>query len=138
MSNTVARKSRVDDYSVWNCKQDSRKYTREQLNKWYNDTLNSTSTLKTTDLISTDNAVEENNDAVECYCFKAPPISTLVYCAKCNKCQHAECVHFEPNAFQEVTYLCAECWTSVGVIECKATLVVVPMSILSQWVDEVT
>lgn len=112
----------------------SKKMTREKLNDWYNSVLSSMSTVpkKTTER----NCVKDSY-ILECYCFKTPPNSTVVICAKCGKGQHAECVNFQPKPFEEVSYLCANCWTVSDRLQCKATLIVVPQSILNQWLDEV-
>lgn len=113
----------------------SKKVTREKLNDWYNSVLSSMSTVpkKTTER---NNCVKDNY-ILECYCFKTPPNSTVVICAKCDKGQHAECVNFQPKPFEEVSYLCANCWSVSDKLQCKATLIVVPQSILNQWLDEV-
>lgn len=58
-------------------------------------------------------------------------------CVMCGKKQHAECVQFRPKFFPEVPYLCAHCWTINEKMQCKATLIIVPQSILSQWIEEV-
>lgn len=74
---------------------------------------------------------------LECYCMNASPNKTLVSCAMCGKKQHAECVNFEQRPFQEIPYLCPHCWTLNEKIQCKATLIIVPQSILIQWIEEV-
>lgn len=102
------------------------------LESWYNSVLSEMSTLPKKSV-----AYDKDALIVECYCTKTPPKSTLVICAVCGKGQHAECTHFEPKPFQEVPYLCANCWTLNDKLNCKATFVVVPMSILNQWIDEV-
>lgn len=80
---------------------------------------------------------EDDCGVIECFCITTPPGSTLVFCAMCGKSQHAECVHFEPKPFQEVPFICSNCWTVNDKLHCKATLIVVPQSILQQWIDEV-
>ncbi|VVC30495.1 Hypothetical protein CINCED_3A019573 [Cinara cedri] len=82
-------------------------------------------------------SASDENIHIECYCIETPPNSTLVICAVCNKGQHAECVHFLPKPFQEVPYLCATCWALNEKLQCKATLVVVPLSIVNQWTNEI-
>lgn len=103
------------------------------LEGWYNSVLSDMSTVPKKSVPS----VPDENVHIECYCVEIPPDSTLVICAMCNKGQHAECVHFEPKPFQEVPYLCANCWTLNEKLQCKATLVVVPLSIVNQWINEV-
>jgi len=110
----------------------SRKSTRSMLNNWYQNVLNDMSTLP-----KKSNDVVEDDFIIECYCITTPPISTLVICSICGKGQHAECVHFVLKPLQEVPYLCANCWTLNNKLQCKATLIVVPQSILNQWIDEI-
>ncbi|XP_060856203.1 uncharacterized protein LOC132933936 [Metopolophium dirhodum] len=81
--------------------------------------------------------INEDTHIVACYCKTTVPKSILVYCAMCGKGQHAQCVHFEPKPFQEVPYLCSDCWIVNYRVQCKASLIVVPQSILNQWIDEV-
>lgn len=104
------------------------------LESWYMSVLSDMSTVKKE---SVESASGENVH-IECYCVKTPRNSTLVICAMCNKGQHAKCVHFEPKPFQEIPFLCANCWTLNDKLQCKATLVVVPSSIVNQWINEVT
>lgn len=87
--------------------------------------------------VSKTSAVVEDSFIIECYCSDAPAEKTLVVCALCEKSQHAKCVNFRPKPFQEVPYLCAHCWTLNEKIQSKATLIVVPQSILNQWIEEV-
>jgi len=81
---------------------------------------------------------DDDTHIVACYCKTTPPKSILVYCAMCGKGQHAQCVHFEPKPFQEMPYLCSDCWIVNDRVHCKATLIVVSQSFLNQWIDEVT
>lgn len=104
------------------------------LENWYNSVLSDMSTVTKKSVKSTSDEI----DHIECYCVKPMRNSTLVICAKCNKSQHAECVHFKPKPFQEVPYLCSSCWNlNEEKLQCKATLVVVPVSIVDQWINEV-
>jgi hypothetical protein len=102
------------------------------LQNWYNSVLSDMSTVSKKSI-----PYEKDAPIIECYCINTPPKSTLVICAVCSKGQHAECTHFEPKPFEEVPYLCANCWTLNDKLHCKATLIVVPQSILNQWIDEV-
>lgn len=113
----------------------STKSPRKMLEKWYKNVLSEMSTVsKTSDVEDT---ADEDSFTIECYCIDAPSEKTLVVCALCGKNQHAMCVNFKPKPFQEVPYLCAHCWTLNEKIQCKATLIVVPQSILNQWIEEV-
>lgn len=109
--------------------------TRTKLQSWYESILSEMSTVSKKKV---ENTFDDDACIVECYCISAPPKITLVFCAMCGKGQHAQCVHFEPKPLQEVPYLCSNCWTINDKLHCKATLIVVPQSILSQWLDEVT
>lgn len=100
------------------------------LESWYNSILNEMSPLKKKIEFKVD-------DILKCYCVDSPSDSSIVICAICGHGQHAQCVNFSPKPFQEVPYLCADCWTTNYKLPCKATLIVVPLSILNQWTDEV-
>lgn len=104
------------------------------LSTWYNQVLNDMSTTSAKRNLK---RPFENDVHVGCYCINAPPNSTLILCAMCGKGQHAECVHFQPKVLQEVPFLCANCWIINDKLHCKATLIVVPQSILNQWINEV-
>lgn len=104
------------------------------LMNWYNSVLSDMSPNKKVLVEGND---DNDNDVIECYCTKTPPNSILVFCAMCGKGQHAKCVNFAPKPLQEVPYLCAHCWTINHKYKCKATLIVVPQSILYQWTEEV-
>lgn len=109
--------------------------SRSMLESWYKSILSEMSTVPKKIVESN---VDEDTHIVACYCKITPPKSVLVYCAMCGKGQHAQCVHFEPKPFQELPYLCSNCWIANDRLQCKATLIVVPQSILNQWIDEVT
>lgn len=101
------------------------------LQNWYSSILDGMST------VSKKRVLDEDTNILECYCVKTPSDTTVVICAMCGKGQHAQCVNFMPKPFQEVPYLCANCWYMNDKLQCKATLIVVPLSILSQWLNEV-
>jgi len=107
---------------------------RHMLKNWYNIILSEMSTVQKLNFKST---FDEDSPNVECYCIQPPLDDTIVFCAMCGSGQHSQCVHFEPKPFQEITYFCSNCWTTNDKFQCKATLIVVPQSILSQWIDEV-
>lgn len=111
----------------------SRGKNYKMLENWYNGVLSEMTTVSNKNKI----VINEDNYIVECYCNKTPPISTIVYCINCSKGQHPECVHFEPKPLQEVPFLCADCWAVNDKLQCRATLIVVPQSILNQWIEEV-
>lgn len=108
--------------------------SRSMLENWYKSVLSDMSTVPKKSIESN---FDKDTHVVSCYCKQTPSESTLVYCASCGKGQHAECVHFQPKPFQEVPYLCSNCWILNDRLQCKATLIVVPQSILNQWIDEV-
>ncbi|CAI6373127.1 unnamed protein product [Macrosiphum euphorbiae] len=97
---------------------------------WYKNIPNEMSTVPK-------KIIDEDTHIVACFCKTTPPKSILLYCAMCGKGQHAQCVHFEPKPFQEVPYLCSNCWIVNDKVQCKTTLIVVPQSILNQWIDEI-
>ncbi|XP_022181789.1 E3 ubiquitin-protein ligase SHPRH-like isoform X2 [Myzus persicae] len=111
-------------------KKKSTSSSRSMLESWYNSILSEMSTVPK-------KIIDQDTNDVACYCKTTPPKSILVYCAMCGKGQHAQCVHFEPKPFQEMPYLCSNCWISNDRLQCKATLIVVPQSILNQWIDEI-
>ena len=113
----------------------SKSSSRSMLESWYKSVLSEMSTVPKKIIESN---VDEDTHIVACYCKKAPRKSIIVYCTMCGKGQHAQCVHFEPKPFQEVPYLCSNCWIVNDKVQCKTTLIVVPQSILNQWIDEVT
>ncbi|XP_008183763.1 E3 ubiquitin-protein ligase SHPRH isoform X2 [Acyrthosiphon pisum] len=112
----------------------SKSSSRSMLESWYKSILSEMSTVPKKIIESN---VDEDTHIVACYCKTTPPKSILVYCAMCDKGQHAQCVHFEPKPFQEMPYLCSNCWIVNDRLQCKATLIVVPQSILNQWIDEI-
>lgn len=81
--------------------------------------------------------LDENPYIINCYCLEAPTNRTLVICALCGNAQHAKCVNFKPKPFQDNLYLCPSCWGINNKIDCKATLIVMPLSIINQWINEV-
>ncbi|XP_025199699.1 E3 ubiquitin-protein ligase SHPRH [Melanaphis sacchari] len=115
-------------------KKKSTSSSRSMLENWYKNILSEMSTVPKK---ATESNFDEDTHIVACYCKKTPPKSILVYCAMCGKGQHAQCVHFEPKPFQEVPYLCSNCWILNDRLQCKATLIVVPQSIMNQWIDEI-
>lgn len=117
----------------------TKKNTRQMLNNWYNQQLsNMSTTLPKQNEKKHSQKPFDNDRYVECYCIKIPHDSPIVFCAMCGKGQHAKCVHFQPNPFQEVPFLCANCWILNDKLHCRASLIVVPQSILNQWINEVT
>ncbi|XP_050424544.1 E3 ubiquitin-protein ligase SHPRH [Adelges cooleyi] len=108
--------------------------SRSSLENWYKNVLDEMSFTSKKNIKTICN---EENETVECYCAEAIPNSTLVYCAICGKGQHPQCVNFAPKPFEESPYLCADCWTINYKPRCKATLVVVPQTILNQWIEEI-
>lgn len=138
LPHTTPSTSKYISYSSkMNLDKKMKKCSRTMLNNWYNNILNEMSTVSSKKKIESVAAIDENSHMVECYCVEAPIKPTLVFCIKCGKGQHAECVHFIPKTFQEVPYLCASCWVLNDKLQCKATLIIVPQSILNQWVEEV-
>lgn len=120
--------------SKLNLEKKSKNTNLRMLENWYNSIICEMSTV-TKKSVAYD--IAHDGLIIECYCIKPPPKNTLVICTGCGKGQHAECTHFEPKPFQEVQYLCANCWTLHDKLQCKATLIVVPQSILNQWIEEV-
>lgn len=76
---------------------------------------------------------------VKCVCYKTNRIKNMITCEKCSTAQHIKCV-FQSEVTQEDrdSYLCPFCWKLEGrLVEGKATIIVTPASIKSQWKDEI-
>ncbi|VVC34712.1 Zinc finger, PHD-type,Zinc finger, RING-type,Zinc finger, RING/FYVE/PHD-type,Helicase, C- [Cinara cedri] len=78
-------------------------------------------------------------NCLNCYCWSTLEYDNklIVVCALCGEAQHMECVNFKPKPFQDNLYLCPSCWYLSNKIDCKATLIIVPLPIMDQWVDEI-
>lgn len=74
---------------------------------------------------------------INCYCYLTPDNSSLVICALCGKAQYSVYVNFKPKPFLENLYMCPSCWNLNGNIDYKAALIIVPLKIMSQWINEV-
>ncbi|XP_050542119.1 E3 ubiquitin-protein ligase SHPRH-like [Daktulosphaira vitifoliae] len=110
----------------------SKSVSRNLLENWYNSVLS-----EMTCVPKIVKANDEGTQLLECYCADTVINDTVVYCLMCGKGQHPKCVNFAPKIFKEVPYLCANCWTINDKLPCKATLIVVPQSILNQWIEEI-
>lgn len=80
---------------------------------------------------------DNNPFVVSCFCYSTPANSLLVVCALCGKSQQSVCVNFKPKPLEDNLYLCPSCWNLNDKIDCKASLIIVPMTIMSQWINEV-
>lgn len=67
-------------------------------------------------------------------------VRNLILCNQCQQFQHLKCVQKNRVVNSKETddnYICPQCWTSLDVIESKATLIVTPHSIKKQWESEI-
>lgn len=60
-------------------------------------------------------------------------VTDTVKCVTCSKLQHISCLAWKPEFGP---YKCPQCWEGDDLIESKATLIVVPMTLSKQWCRE--
>lgn len=56
-----------------------------------------------------------------------------VECEKCGKWQHSACLGWRRNLGK---YVCPQCWETLPLLQSKATLIVAPVALRSQWCRE--
>ncbi|XP_008201431.1 E3 ubiquitin-protein ligase SHPRH isoform X2 [Tribolium castaneum] len=71
--------------------------------------------------------------ALQCICGGADDEGSVT-CTECGKMQHGACLGYST---QLGPYICPQCWLSQPQIECKATLIVSPISLRTQWCKEI-
>ncbi|XP_013116383.2 E3 ubiquitin-protein ligase SHPRH [Stomoxys calcitrans] len=83
------------------------------------------------------------DDEIFCICTSKSN-KKILKCSKCHLGQHSKCVaRYDDDHDDEVNdpYICPECWQNViaewGLIKSKATFIVSPTSIKSQWLSEI-
>ncbi|CRL06169.1 CLUMA_CG018880, isoform A [Clunio marinus] len=88
--------------------------------------------------------MQSKKPELKCICFKNVmkqklPNKKLIRCIQCLCYQHLKCV-FSHDVTEESfqSYICPFCWKSSGrIIQSSATIIVTPLSIKSQWKDEI-
>lgn len=70
---------------------------------------------------------------LQCICGSSNEEGSVA-CTVCGKMQHAACLGYKSNCGP---YMCPQCWKHQPQIECKATLIVSPVSLRTQWCKEI-
>ncbi|KAK9884497.1 hypothetical protein WA026_007338 [Henosepilachna vigintioctopunctata] len=71
--------------------------------------------------------------SVECVCGSTHN-DDLIKCVDCEKFQHKQCVGFE---LRFGSFRCSSCWLQQPLVETRATLIVTPVSLRTQWCNEI-
>ncbi|KAF5302451.1 hypothetical protein FQR65_LT08541 [Abscondita terminalis] len=98
--------------------------TRIALEMWYENILGK--------LCTTDSSIQDSI-RVQCICGDLD-IEDSIECVDCNKYQHITCMGYKQSYGE---YRCPKCWMQQPILESKATLIVCPLSLRSQWCEEI-
>ncbi|KAF5299240.1 hypothetical protein FQA39_LY02413 [Lamprigera yunnana] len=98
--------------------------TRIALEMWYENTLHK---------LSTKNSEKCDAAQVQCICGVLDEKDSIG-CVDCGKYQHTFCMGYK-NSYG--IYRCPKCWTQQPLLESKATLIICPLALQTQWCDEI-
>jgi SNF2 family DNA or RNA helicase len=101
-----------------------RSQMRVALEMWYNSCLQDVN-KKTTN--------NRETHSVQCVCGKSHKEGSFS-CVDCEKIQHGGCLGYKSKCGP---YRCPQCWMNQPLVECKATLIVSPASLRTQWCKEI-
>ncbi|XP_044756394.1 E3 ubiquitin-protein ligase SHPRH [Coccinella septempunctata] len=73
-------------------------------------------------------------ETIHCICGETFNKSGQIKCVDCGKIQHKECLGYEKRLGE---YRCPSCWLEYPLIESGATLIVTPVSLRTQWCNEI-
>lgn len=109
---------------------------KERLTITYNNTLAEYSCLARSD--SAKEKEETDDPRILCICGRRQKTNEpLVECQECKRLQHVACIKYDLNDPERGCYFCPECWPILDPVESKATLIISPSSITTQWLDEI-
>ncbi|XP_028150030.1 E3 ubiquitin-protein ligase SHPRH isoform X2 [Diabrotica virgifera virgifera] len=97
------------------------------LNMWYNNILAETSTINSKRFEDVDRI------SVQCVCGSTSE-RTAIGCSSCNIYQHPKCLGYTKSLGE---YFCPQCWINQPLVESKATLIVTPIALKTQWCNEI-
>ncbi|KAJ8921378.1 hypothetical protein NQ315_002994 [Exocentrus adspersus] len=102
--------------------------TKIALEMWYNSMLSEMS-------VSTSSYPYRNDDEplVQCICGSTSE-EGIIECDSCGKYQHRLCLGYNKALGR---YLCPQCWMDEPLLDCGGTLIVTPMSLRTQWCNEI-
>ncbi|KAK4881219.1 hypothetical protein RN001_004538 [Aquatica leii] len=110
--------------SDWVKSSSKKSNTRIALEMWYENTL-----VK----LSTTDSQKHDTIQVQCICGDLGMDGSIM-CVDCGKYQHVSCMGYKSNYGD---YRCPKCWMQQPLLESKATLIVCPLSLRSQWCEEI-
>ncbi|XP_057665468.1 E3 ubiquitin-protein ligase SHPRH isoform X2 [Diorhabda carinulata] len=97
------------------------------LDMWYKNILSEISTVKP------ESYEDPNKKSVQCICGSISE-ERIIKCSNCIKYQHIECLGYKKSLGK---YICPQCWMEEPLIESKATLIVTPTALKTQWKKEI-
>ncbi|CAG9838516.1 unnamed protein product [Diabrotica balteata] len=97
------------------------------LNMWYNNILAETSTIRSSSFEEVDRI------SVQCVCGSTSE-RTAIKCSSCDVYQHPKCLGYTKSLGK---YFCPQCWMNQPLVESKATLIVTPVALKTQWCKEI-
>uniref|UniRef100_A0A1Y1LAC0 RING-type domain-containing protein n=3 Tax=Photinus pyralis TaxID=7054 RepID=A0A1Y1LAC0_PHOPY len=74
-----------------------------------------------------------DQNKVQCICGDTDMVGSIM-CVNCLKYQHSKCMGFRAKYGE---YRCPKCWTEQPLLESKATLIICPTTLQTQWCDEI-
>ncbi|KAJ3664999.1 hypothetical protein Zmor_000523 [Zophobas morio] len=116
-----SKKLKVPDDWVKSSSKKSQTYVA--LETWYNSVLQ-TACKKTE---------HKDENALQCICGGSSEEGSVT-CIDCDKIQHGDCLGYKKNFGP---YRCPQCWMNQPLLETKATLIVSPVSLRTQWCKEI-